>query len=122
MSRPSLGEILSRSARLRCPRCGEGRLFRTWFRMHDKCSHCDLSFNPAPGYYLGSIYINYGLTCVLMTAAYLTLHFGADVSNRTLAPGLLLFCLIFPLVMFRYARAFWLGFDALVDRKSFEEE
>lgn len=90
--------------------------------MHDGCDSCDLNFNPAPGYYLGSIYINYGLTCVLMTAAYLTLHFGVGVPNRTLTPALVVFCLVFPLIMFRFARAFWLGLDCFFDRKRFDEE
>jgi len=34
-----------RGARLRCPRCGKGRLFRGYLKQVDRCAHCgeDLS-------------------------------------------------------------------------------
>jgi uncharacterized protein (DUF983 family) len=28
----------------RCPRCGEGRLFRAGLTLHDECPHCGLSY------------------------------------------------------------------------------
>jgi uncharacterized protein (DUF983 family) len=70
-SRPSRAVLISRALRLRCPLCGTGQLFRTWFKMKPACAHCRLKFEREPGYYLGSIYINYGLTAVLMTLGYM---------------------------------------------------
>ena len=46
---------LLRAARLRCPRCGIGPLFRGAFRMHEACPHCGFSYTREPGFYLGSI-------------------------------------------------------------------
>lgn len=40
--RPPVGVILRRGIRGRCPRCGEGRLFRRWIETFDRCSACDL--------------------------------------------------------------------------------
>ncbi len=119
MARIPLETILSRAANLRCPRCGEGRLYRRWFSMHDRCSGCELKYERAPGYFLGSIYINYGVTAIVMTWAYVLFHFVLDIENRYVMPPILLFCLVFPAVFIRYARSFWLGLDCYFDTESF---
>ena len=36
--------VIWRSLRLKCCQCGIGELFRSWFKMHDNCSHCDVTF------------------------------------------------------------------------------
>jgi len=107
--------ILLRSCRLRCPRCGRGRLFRHYFAMHQECDHCGLSFFREPGFYLGSIYINYGLTAGIVTVSYLALAIVWGVSPRVLLWAETAFCLLFPIWFFRYARSLWLGFDQYVD-------
>jgi len=117
----SLGEILGRALRLRCPRCGQGRLFYGLFSMHEKCASCNLKYERAPGFFLGSAYINYGATAVVLTVAYVGLHFGAGYSNRTLAIPLAAFCVLFPLSLFRHARALWLAMDCFWDSDAMEE-
>ena len=37
----------------RCPRCGEGMLFRGWFRMRSQCDWCGLVYEREPGFFLG---------------------------------------------------------------------
>jgi uncharacterized protein (DUF983 family) len=114
-TRPSRAVLISRALRLRCPLCGTGKLFRTWFKMLPSCSHCRLKFEREPGYYLGSIYINYGLTAVLMTAGYML-----GIVFKWAAPSVLLwtafaFTIVFPLLMFPFSRALWLAFDLAWD-------
>ncbi len=111
----------SRALRLKCPRCGEGPLFKNWFVMHAKCPHCGLRYERAPGYFLGSAYVNYGIIALSMTAMYMGLHFGAGYSNQVLAPPLIAYCIILPLFLFRYARAWWLAMDCYCDPTSFAE-
>ncbi|WP_198666225.1 DUF983 domain-containing protein [Tropicimonas sp. IMCC34043] len=41
-----LNSALRRGARLRCPRCGEGRLFRGYIRVAGGCDCCGLDFSP----------------------------------------------------------------------------
>jgi uncharacterized protein (DUF983 family) len=110
-----LSTVLWRSLRLRCPVCGRGKLFRGWFSMYDSCSECGLKFQRESGYWLGSIYFNYGLTALLVTVGYLGLWFADLVSPETLAAILAVFALVFPLWFFRYARSLWIGFDHLMD-------
>ena len=59
--------LMGRALRLKCPRCGEGAIFSGPFTTLDHCSHCKLKYERAPGYFLGSIYINYGLTAWAIT-------------------------------------------------------
>jgi uncharacterized protein (DUF983 family) len=111
----SFWRTVARSCRLRCPRCGGARLFRGWFAMRPKCSECGLPFEREPGFYLGSIYFNHGLTALVVTVAYFVLYFAADVSQTTAMVSLTAFCVLFPLWFFRYARSLWLGMDQYLD-------
>lgn len=90
--------------------------------MHKTCSECNLKYERAPGYFLGSAYINYGLTAVLITAAYVGFHFIGGVSNRQLTPWLIGFCVLFPIAFFRFARALWLAIDSVFDAVGFESD
>src|SRR6185369_15947343 len=37
---------MRRGFRCRCPRCGEGKLFRAFLKVADHCSACGLDFSP----------------------------------------------------------------------------
>jgi uncharacterized protein (DUF983 family) len=113
--RPTLATAVGRSIRLRCPVCGRGRLFRNWFRMFEKCADCGLKFDRGPGYYLGSIYFNYGLTAALVIAGFMTLFLTDTLSPEARLAVLAVFCFLFPLWFFRYARSLWLAMDMYFD-------
>ena len=113
--RPEYETLLARAMKLRCPRCGEGKLFRRFFSMHERCSGCGLKFERAPGYYLGSSYVNYGLTAIALLIAYWILHYRFGYTNQQLAGPLAGFCVVFPLLAFRHARAIWLAMDCRWD-------
>ncbi len=114
-ARPTLETLVGRALRLRCPRCGRGALFRGWFAMPVGCSECGLKYERAPGYFLGSTYINYALTAICLTIVYSLLHFGLRMTNRQLALPLSAFVIVIPLVLFRHARALWLAMDCHFD-------
>ena len=88
--------------------------------MHPECSNCRLRYERAPGYFLGSTYINYALTALTLTIAYVVLHFKAGYDNRTLMLPLVAYCVLFPLLSFRHARALWLAMDCYCDATDFE--
>jgi len=103
---------LGRGLRLRCPICGEGRLFKGLFSMAPACPSCGLDFRREPGYYVGAMYINYGLTAAVELAVGIPL---ADrVPMSTLTWPLAAFALLFPLWFFRYSRSLWLGLDLYI--------
>lgn len=71
-----------------------------------------------PGYFLGSIYFNYGLTALITMALFFGLYFGAGVPAESMKWPLGAFCMLFPVWFIRYARALWLGFDVYWDPAS----
>lgn len=114
---PALPATVIRAVRLRCPRCGTGRLFHGLLRMHDACSVCGASFTREPGFYLGSIYINYGATVIGTGALYALLVLGLGWSHQAALAACLLGALVFPLWFFRWARSFLLALDGSVNRQ-----
>lgn len=119
---PGIETLIARALRLRCPRCGEGALFSGWFTMPERCTRCRLKFERAPGYFLGSTYINYAMTAGFLTVAYMVMHYGLLLTNRQLAGPLMAFCIGFPLASFRYARALWLSLDCHFDASVLRSE
>ncbi|MBM4001851.1 MAG: DUF983 domain-containing protein [Planctomycetes bacterium] len=107
--------LLYSALRLRCALCGRGRLFRNYFRMHAHCPSCQATFEREPGFYLGSIYFNYGLTALVTAVAYPVLLFQGWVEETSLLIGTTLFVVAFPIWFHRYARALWMGFDQFLD-------
>ena len=83
--------------------------------MYPQCASCHLKYEREPGYFLGSIYINYGLTAVLVTILYFTIFF-TKVTTPEIGLGLVMaFGALFAIWFFRYARSLWLGFDHFWD-------
>ena len=103
--------LLARALALKCPLCGEGKLFSGWLTMHRACPHCGAVFEREPGFFLGSIYINYGLTALIVAVAYPMLLFNGLVRETPLLVGAVAFTVIFPILLFPWARSLWLGFD-----------
>lgn len=56
----------------RCPRCRVGSIFRSSIfrglpKMYERCAVCGLKFEREPGYFLGAMYISYGLALGTIT-------------------------------------------------------
>lgn len=54
---PPLRTLLARGARKRCPRCGEGRLFRRLNLLHERCAVCGLRFLEDQGDLFGYLFV-----------------------------------------------------------------
>lgn len=79
--------------------------------MAPECATCGLRFERAPGYFVGAIYINYGVSAVLALGGFFVLWAAFDLApSRQLAiwgP----FVVLFPLWFFRYSRSLWLALE-----------
>lgn len=120
--KPGLSTLVWRGMRLRCPACGQGKMFRSWLTMQDPCEHCGRKFARAPGYLLGSIYFNYGVTALLVVILYFAMYFSKLLTGQPLLLCMAAFALLFPLWFFRYARGLWIAFDELFDPWPNEQE
>ena len=101
--------------RLRCPLCGVGEMFAGWFRMNERCRGCNFAFERESGYFLGSIYINYGAAVVLALVLHLLMQYAWHVAIEAQLVVLVALTAAFGLFFFRWARALWLAFDLSVD-------
>lgn len=95
---------LLRGLRLRCPVCGVGRLFRTFFTMHERCPSCGVAFAREHGQWVGSLDINTFL-CAF------ALMIGVAVAPLwSLRTSLIVWCsaaVLVPLATFRFVRGVW---------------
>lgn len=113
--KPTTGSLYSRGLRLRCPACGQGKIFSGWLTMNGCCENCGRKFDREPGYLLGSIYFNYGVTALLVVVMYFAMYFTDTFTNNARLVVLAAFSILFPLWFFRYARALWISFDERFD-------
>lgn len=116
----SRAQRLWRALALACPHCGGGRLFAGWFRMHPACSRCGLPFSREPGFYLGSIYVNYGVTVIVTLVAYATIVLGLGGSHQTALVACLAVAVVLPMLFFRHARSLLLALDSSVNSRQAE--
>ena len=104
-----------RALGLRCPRCGQAAIFVRGYQMRPHCPRCGLRFEREPGYFVGAIYINYGLTVLVVFGGYFLLD---QAQAWPAGWQLALWCpvvVLFPLATFRHSKALWLALDFLVD-------
>jgi uncharacterized protein (DUF983 family) len=107
--------IILRGLRLRCPACGQGRLFKSMFKMHDECPHCGMVFMREQGYFIGAIYVNVIVTEGLIFLAYLVCLLTLPSVGQATYAILFALALIIPLAFNRHARSIWISFDYIVD-------
>src|SRR5215469_4851678 len=116
-SRPSTVVSIFRQL---CPRCRSGTIFRSTLywgfpKMNDRCPTCGLHFNREPGYFLGAMYISYGLALALVV------FFGAvlwEVTRWRLDKvaiwAVVLFLPFVPILTF-LSRVLWIYLDQTFD-------
>jgi len=54
---PPFTRLMARGARKRCPRCGEGPLFKRFNIMHERCSVCGLKYLEEEGALFGTLFL-----------------------------------------------------------------
>ncbi|HKY03805.1 MAG TPA: DUF983 domain-containing protein [Blastocatellia bacterium] len=115
MDIPRVRKILARGLALRCPDCGRGRLYRSFFNMKDHCDYCGLIFMREQGYYIGAIYINVIATESLLIAAFLIYYLATADSGETIYTIMFVMAVVLPLSFFRHSRSLWLAIDHIVE-------
>ena len=90
--------------------------------MHENCAACGRHHQRDAGFFLGSIYFNYGVTGLLVTSLYFAMFFGDVLTDKQRLMLLGVFVVVFPAWFFRYARALWMALDEWFDPWPNEEE
>jgi uncharacterized protein (DUF983 family) len=108
--------MLARGLARRCPVCGQGRLFRRWFTMVERCPGCGLRFERIEGHWVGSLGMN---TIVSFCVLFVVVVGGLVLSHPTyrMAPLVLtagLTAVVVPLAFFPSSRTLWTAIDLLM--------
>jgi uncharacterized protein (DUF983 family) len=104
-------ERLRRAAALRCPACGKGGPFDGLLSMRPHCPACGYRFERETGYFLGSIYFNYGVTGGSAVAGYLLLDALFSLRFWQQMCLWIPWSLALPFWFHRYARSLWMAMD-----------
>ena len=109
-----IARLFIRALRLRCPNCGRGRLFESWFRMRAHCPVCGLAVERGDeGYQVGSYMFNI-IAAELIFAA---LFVGVLVATWPDPPWTLLqfggiaLMIAAPFAFFPFSKTLFLAFD-----------
>src|SRR5436305_9726999 len=76
-------QLLGRALRLRCPRCGEGKIFRriVTYSEYRTCPRCELPYDPR-GESLAFMYVSTAFLTGLMVVVMLLMHPETIASGR----------------------------------------
>lgn len=107
--------MLARGVTRRCPRCGSGGVFASWFRMRERCPGCRLRFERENDFFLGAYVVNLGVTeGLLFVGLFAYILAAAGDPDLRLAPVLgvaLVLAVAGPLVFFPFSRTIWAAID-----------
>ena len=107
------GRMLLRGVARRCPVCGQGRLFRLWFSLAERCPRCRLRFERIEGHWLGALGLN---TIVSFVVLFCVVVAGLALSHPDYRMAPLLAAavgtaVIVPLVFFPSSKTLWTAID-----------
>lgn len=102
--------LFARAARLRCPRCGKGRVFKRRLTLNETCPHCGWRFEREHGYWTGGMAVNI-IVCELLVAVVVV---PLAAIQTPLIPLLAIgtpATILLPFLFYRHAMCFWIAVD-----------
>ncbi|HEX7940276.1 MAG TPA: DUF983 domain-containing protein [Gemmatimonadaceae bacterium] len=109
--------LLLRGLTLRCPNCGGGGLFASWFRLKPVCPTCGLPLDREEGedYFLGGMMFNIVLSELVYGASLVAWIMATwpnppwDLLEYVGVP----FMLVTPILFYPLSKTVWLAFDVM---------
>jgi uncharacterized protein (DUF983 family) len=115
---PGTVRLLARALLRRCPWCGQGGLFRRWFRIVERCPRCGLRFEREEGAFLGAMALNYGVAGVVFMAVLIG-WMVLDRPDVRVGP-LVITCMAVTaavvLLFYPFSKTLWAAVDVLLNR------
>ena len=108
-----------------CPRCQNESMyldknplnFSKILKMHEKCSHCDLTYQIEPSFFYGAMYVSYGLNVALSIAAFVISYLFIHSSLKTSFISIIVSNIVlFPFVL-RWSRNIYINLFVSFDQK-----
>ena len=100
----------------RCPRCRQGRIFPPFWSlrllfMNPSCDVCGLHFERESGYFVGAMYVSYGLGVVTILPVACLLLFVAGWDLAPVMVAMVVQTLVSMPLFFRLSRIIWIHVD-----------
>ncbi len=109
--------MLGRAMIASCPNCGSRGLFRSWFKVQERCPACGilLERGESHDYWLGGMMFNIALSeglavFVVGLAIYVTYP---DIAWNAIWFGAIALMLLAPFLLYPVSRVVWLAFDLI---------
>jgi len=107
-----MGQVM-RGFRRRCPRCGEGKAFETYFKLRESCPVCGYSFEREEGYWTGAMIVNIAACEIwffigfvgILIATVPDVNWGAILAVMLVTNGLL------PIFFYPFSKTIWMALD-----------
>jgi uncharacterized protein (DUF983 family) len=110
-------QALGRGLVMRCPTCGGGDLFVSYYTMRERCPNCGTAFEREEGYWVGAMIVLIGATEVLFGLWFVggMVLTWPDVPWTGLLIGGVVLNLTFPILGYSWSKTAWMGLhDAFV--------
>lgn len=100
-----------------CPKCQNESMYldknpfnlTNTLKMHEKCSHCGLTYQIEPSFFYGAMYVSYGLNVATGVAAFIISYVILGTSLKTAFIAIIIALIIlFPYVL-RWARNIYIN-------------
>ena len=108
-----IATLVGRGVRKRCPMCGRGKVFRTFFKMNPSCPSCGYMFERESGYWTGAMIVN-----IAVAEIWFALLFGvvvlATLPDIPWAPLLIVALVtngLLPIVFYPHSKTLWMALD-----------
>jgi uncharacterized protein (DUF983 family) len=101
----------------KCPRCREGDIFKypvtklsKFNVMNETCPHCEVGFEPEPGFYQGAMFVGYAFSVGVIVIVGLLLYYLGDPSEWVYIGIVTAIILLLIPLNYRYSRILYLTF------------
>jgi uncharacterized protein (DUF983 family) len=103
--------LLRRALGRRCPRCGRGAVFASYFRMNSRCSECGAVFWVDQGEWLGAFVIDWACATGTAIVVWIALELAFTKLPQIVEIAIISACVMVSLfVTFPWSRSFWTVF------------
>jgi uncharacterized protein (DUF983 family) len=116
----TLTQALGRGLARRCPRCGQSKIFSSFFTLLSNCPRCGFRFEREEGYWTGAMIVNIG-ACELWFAILFVAVIVATLPDIAWVPLLgvaLLTNGVLPVVFYPWSKTIWMALDVYLHRDS----
>jgi uncharacterized protein (DUF983 family) len=105
--------LLGRAMRLRCPRCGRGKLYSHGYTMYERCVVCGWVFEREEGYWTGAMAVNLVATEIVVAAVVIPLA-ALQVPALPLYGLGIPFTILLPILGYRHSKSVWMAIDFMI--------